>query len=93
MILDYFTNLLHYKMAVIPTEIMEYNRNFISYSKVKITVLMSGSSVFSCNMTVVSDYYIGFIVFFFTYMTFLCFLKFVLIIFWGVWKTRIANSE
>ena len=41
MLLNYFTYLLHYEMTVIPTEIMKYYWNFISYLKVEITILVS----------------------------------------------------
>jgi len=40
MILGYLTNLLHDEMAVITSQIVEYNRDFISQFEIKVAILM-----------------------------------------------------
>ena len=83
-ILNNSSNFLHYKMAVITSQIMEDHWNFYFlwiYSEFQITVLMCGASVFASNMTMISDTNVFFSIFFITDVTCCCFFEFIFILF------------
>lgn len=54
MLSRYMTNLLHDKMRVISSKIMENNRDFINELEIQTTVLMTRSTVFISDVTMIS---------------------------------------